>query len=101
MQTSNSTPVDVRYTVETGGTRGPKAPCRTLLGVTLSESVTLPPYTYKVCSNGPSGTVHFYIEQKGEWIHVASGRFTDTNALVALVGRSGQYRVEVLYPQAA
>lgn len=101
MQTSNSTPVDVRYTVESGGTRGPKVPSRTLLGVTLSGSVTLPPYTYNVASNGPSGEVHFYIEQKGEWIHVASGSYNDPNALVTLVGRSGQFRVEVLYPQAA
>ena len=102
MQASNSTPTDIRYTVENGsGTRGPKAPSRTLLGVNLSQSVALSPYTYKVCSNNSSGTVHFFVEQKGEWVHVASGSFSDPDAMVTLVGRSGQYRVEVLHPQQA
>lgn len=102
MQASNSTPTDIRYTVENGGgSRGPKTLSRALLGATLSESVALPPYTYRVSSNGMSGEVHFYVQEKDEWVHVASGSYSDPNALVTLVGRSGQYRVEVLYPQAA
>lgn len=103
MQASNSTPIDVRVTVETGsGTRGGgKKPSKKLLGVNVDQAIALAPYSYRPSAAGGKGEVHFYVQEKGEWTHAASAAFNDPNALVTLVGSSGKYRVEVTYPQVA
>lgn len=99
MQASNSTPIDVRYTVENGG--GTRGPIRTLSGLSLSRAVGLAPYSYKVVSEAASGNIHFYVKIGEKWTYAASGEFTDPSALVTLVGTPGKYRVEVSYPQVA
>jgi hypothetical protein len=103
MQASNSTPIDVRVTVETGsGTRGGgKKPSLELLGDDLDQAITLAPYSYRLSSTGGKGEVRFYVQEKGKWTLAASAAFSDPNALVTLVGASGKYRVEVTYPQVA
>ncbi|HEX2224701.1 MAG TPA: hypothetical protein VHN15_10895 [Thermoanaerobaculia bacterium] len=103
MQASNSTPAEVRVTVENGGgTRGGgKKPSRKLLGVDVDQSIALAPYSYRLSATEAKGEVHFYVQERGEWTHAASAAFNDPNALVTLVGSSGKYRVEVTYPQVA
>jgi hypothetical protein len=103
MQASNSTPAEVRVTVENGsGTRGGgKKPTRKLLGVDFDQAIALAPYSYRLSATEAKGEVHFYVQDRGEWTHAASAAFNDPNALVTLVGSSGKYRVEVTYPQVA
>jgi hypothetical protein len=103
MQASNSTPIEVRVTVENGsGTRGGgKKPSRKLLGVAVDQAIALAPYSYRLSSTEGAGEVHFFVQDKDEWTFAASAAFNDPDALVTLVGSSGKYRVEVTYPQVA
>lgn len=95
MQTSNFTDSDILYIVESKG-RG-NVP-RKLPRASLPNSVPLPPSSYKASLGGVTGTVHFYVQESGEWTYAGSGTYADSSALVTLVGAAGQYRVEIAYP---